>query len=97
MKLLKQRIREARVTHDWSQEDLSSRIGVTPAVVSHYETGNRVPSVQSLTRLAAALCVSADWLLGLESHQRVVQCPRCAGKGVIIAKAPNTPNQGGVR
>ena len=91
MKLLKQRIREARVAHGWTQEDLAKRLGSSPAVISHYEAGQRVPSVVALLKLTAALCVSADWLLGLESHQQVVQCPMCAGKGVVVMTETERP------
>ena len=47
-----------------SQGDLASITGLKPAAVSHFETGQRSPSLNNLKRLADALEVSADYLLG---------------------------------
>jgi transcriptional regulator with XRE-family HTH domain len=37
---------------------------MAPAAVSHFETGQRVPSLESVVKLAEALEVSIDALLG---------------------------------
>lgn len=47
-----------------SQADLAARTGLQPAAISHFETGARRPSFDNLQRLAAALDVSTDYLLG---------------------------------
>ena len=47
-----------------TQADLGSAAGIAPAAISHFETGQRVPSVESLLKLADALSVSVDFLLG---------------------------------
>jgi transcriptional regulator with XRE-family HTH domain len=46
---------------------LGARAGLAAAAVSHFETGQRAPSIESLARLADALDVSADVLLGRRS------------------------------
>lgn len=47
-----------------SQAKLGRLAGIGPASVSHFETGQRVPTVESVVRLADALSVSVDALLG---------------------------------
>lgn len=60
------RIRTARVRRSLSQEQLAEAIGVGSAHISHIETGNSTPSVQTLIDIINALDCSADELLCLE-------------------------------
>lgn len=55
------RIRELRRL---TQAELGGRARIAPAAVSHFETGQREPSLESLVKLADALEVSLDALLG---------------------------------
>lgn len=55
------RIRELR---QLTQSELGGRARIAPAAVSHFETGQREPSLESLVKLADALEVSLDALLG---------------------------------
>lgn len=43
---------------------LAEITGLQPSAVSHFETGNRSPSFDNLRRLADALEVTTDYLLG---------------------------------
>jgi transcriptional regulator with XRE-family HTH domain len=56
-----QRLREMR---NLTQAELGRRAGMAAASVSHFETGQRMPSLESLIKLADALEVSTDVLLG---------------------------------
>jgi transcriptional regulator with XRE-family HTH domain len=47
-----------------SQSELAERAGLQPSAVSHFETGRRSPSFDNLRRLADALDVTTDYLLG---------------------------------
>jgi transcriptional regulator with XRE-family HTH domain len=47
-----------------TQSELGSRAGIAAASISHFETGQRAPSLDSLVKLADALQVSVDALLG---------------------------------
>jgi transcriptional regulator with XRE-family HTH domain len=58
------RLRATRELRGLSQTDLAKRTGLQPSAVSHFETGNRAPSFDNLKRLADALSVSIDYLLG---------------------------------
>lgn len=60
-----ERMREARERRGYTQAHLAERMGVQSSTVSHFETGGRRPSMHNLRRLAMALNVSADYLLGI--------------------------------
>jgi len=57
-------LKRIRASKKLSQSDLANRIGLKPAAVSHFETGQRKPPLDTLTKLADALSVSVDYLLG---------------------------------
>ena len=57
-------LRALRELRGLTQAELGSRAGIAAASVSHFETGQRGPSLESLVRLAEALDVSLDALLG---------------------------------
>lgn len=59
-----ERLRAARESRRLSQGALAERTGLQPSAVSHFETGTRKPSFENLRRLADALRVSTDYLLG---------------------------------
>lgn len=59
-----ERLRKARKTSGLSQSELAARVKVKPPLISHFENGKRAPSLLSLRRLADALDVSIDYLLG---------------------------------
>lgn len=56
-----------------TQGQLGLRAGIAAASVSHFETGQRTPSLESLVKLADALEISTDALLGrsVESSAQV--------------------------
>ncbi len=59
------RLRELREERGITQEALGSKAQISPLMVSHFETGRRqTPSIESLIKLANALYVSADYLIG---------------------------------
>lgn len=63
------RLRSAREKRDLSQGELAKRAGLQPSAVSQFETGSRKPSFDNLRRLANALRVSTDYLLGRVSEE----------------------------
>jgi transcriptional regulator with XRE-family HTH domain len=59
------RLRQARDTRRLSQAELADRSRVPVAMISHFETGVRAnASADNLVKLADALEVSIDYLLG---------------------------------
>ena len=59
-----ERLRHVRELRRLSQAELASRARLQPSAVSHFETGARRPSFDNLRRLANALEVTTDYLLG---------------------------------
>ncbi len=62
--LFPSRLRSARVARSLSQGGLARRSDLQASAVSHFETGARKPSFDNLKRLADALRVTTDYLLG---------------------------------
>ena len=59
-----ERLRAARDHRRLSQVELANRAGLQASAVSHFETASRKPSFDNLKKLADALNVSTDYLLG---------------------------------
>jgi transcriptional regulator with XRE-family HTH domain len=62
--VFRRRILEVREKRGLTQAELGERAGLPPAAISHFETGGRKPSFENLVKLAEALRVSTDYLLG---------------------------------
>jgi transcriptional regulator with XRE-family HTH domain len=59
------RLRHARENlRQWSQSQLAEKAKMPPSSIAHFETGKRKPSFDTLRRLATALDVTTDYLLG---------------------------------
>jgi transcriptional regulator with XRE-family HTH domain len=58
------RLRASRDLRQWSQSELAGRAGMPPSSIAHFEAGSRKPSFETLRRLANALEVTTDYLLG---------------------------------
>ena len=59
------RLKAVREARGWTQDELSGRASLPSSVISHFETGVRgKPSADNLVKLANALSVSVDFLLG---------------------------------
>ena len=63
-KIFSERLRAARKSKRLSQADLAKRTDLLPSAVSHFENGRRSPSFDNLRKLADALAVTVDYLLG---------------------------------
>lgn len=62
------RIREKRRSLNLTMKDLAKIVGVSEGAISHYETGRREPDPDMLKKIACALGVSVDYLLGGDAH-----------------------------
>lgn len=61
-----ERVKEARMNKNLTQEELGNMIGVSKVSICGYETGNRTPTMAMFLRLSDALDVTVDYLLGRE-------------------------------
>lgn len=58
-----EKLRKTRELRKLSQSELAERCGLQPAVISHFETGKREPSLTSFTKLCEGLRVHPGVLL----------------------------------
>jgi len=58
------RIKDRRIALGATQTQLAKKAELTPAAISQFESGARKPSFDALSRLAEALRVTTDYLLG---------------------------------
>lgn len=61
--IFRERLKNARKLRGYSQEELGARARMPASSIAHFETG-RKPSFDSLRRLANALEITTDYLLG---------------------------------
>lgn len=64
-------LKELRKKSGMTQKQLASQIGVTKSVISFYELHERTPSPEVLIKLASTFHVSTDYLLGIDSTQKI--------------------------
>lgn len=57
-------LKQARELRGWNQAELGEKAGMPASSIAHFETGTRKPSFESLRRLANALAITTDFLLG---------------------------------
>jgi len=70
---LAENVRSLRDLRKLTQADLGARAGIAAASISHFETGQRTPSLDSIVKLADALGVSIDVLVGRASVESTAQ------------------------
>jgi len=62
------KIAQKRKELGFNQTELAQKAGLKPAAISQYESGERRPSFEALLKLAGALKVSTDYLIGSGSY-----------------------------
>ena len=62
------RVKQLRIDNNLTQKDIAEKMSITPTGVSYWETGNAIPSYETLKKLADLFNVSIDYLTGNESH-----------------------------
>jgi len=61
------RVTQARKEKGLSREELAKMIGTSGPIIGRYERGDMMPSVEIATKIADALQVSLDFLVGKSS------------------------------
>jgi transcriptional regulator with XRE-family HTH domain len=68
-----ERIGLLREKHSLTQEDLSNKLGITRASLSHYENNRREPDYNTIVKIANFFKVSTDYLMGrTDEHQTML-------------------------
>ena len=61
----RQRLIAAMAARGMTIDELAARTGLATSLISEYRAGRNAPRIKSLTKLCAALGVSADFMIGL--------------------------------
>ena len=64
MGIFGERLREVRQIRDITQEQLAEMADISRVMVGRYETTDQLPALDTLVRIADALGISTDYLLG---------------------------------
>jgi transcriptional regulator with XRE-family HTH domain len=81
-----ERLTTARKLRGLKQMELSHKTGLKQAAISQFETGRRMPSLHNLGRLADALEINADYLLGRSQFMEMQNALRNGKKVSALAK-----------
>lgn len=72
MIIVGKRIRQARVLAGLTQEQLAEKIGVSRTAIVRWEGAETEPTLEHLLALTKSLKVSADYILGIEEHNQML-------------------------
>lgn len=64
IKDLSKKLKDLRLQNNLSQKEVAAKLGISPSIVSGYETGERSPSTENLLALSYLYKCSTDYLLG---------------------------------
>lgn len=92
---LAEKILELRTAHDLSQGDLAERLEVSRQSVSKWETGQSVPDLDKIIKLADLFKVSVDELVQEDAKPRPDPEPTTPGPQIVYVEKPaqRTPAQ----
>lgn len=68
MLLFAKRIRELRKSNGLTQEELGKLVNISKVSISFYESGARMPSLDTLTALCDVFKVDLEYLLGQDNY-----------------------------
>ena len=77
-----ERLIHARKMAAMKQQELADKCAISRQSITMYETEFREPDASVLKRMAGALGVSADWLLGIEGEREVQKIPE-SGEEIV--------------
>ena len=69
IKELPEKLKSLRLQFGFSQKQVAKKLGVSPSIISGYETGERTPSTENLLALSYLYNVSTDYLLGRQAME----------------------------
>jgi len=81
MRILAEKIKEARTEKGMTLAELASMLGVSSRSVSYYESGHRVPSPETLDRLCSAFQKPKEYFVTIEDDIAIRTAMRFGSKG----------------
>ena len=81
------RLKMLRIKNNLSRKQIAELIGVSVSLIGLYETGERLPSLTIIMKLAAQYKVSVDYLLGHKStNEQSISVEGLNPKQIIAVK-----------
>jgi transcriptional regulator with XRE-family HTH domain len=77
------RLKKARKKREMTQAELSEKSGVATTSIAQFEIGSRLPSAENILKLALALKVSTDNLMGMPDYSIYLDCLTSEQMGTI--------------
>ncbi|PFP29370.1 transcriptional regulator [Bacillus sp. AFS073361] len=62
------RLKALRLSRDYTMQDIAEQVGIARSTYAGYETQERFPPIETLSRVAACLNTSTDYLIGLTDN-----------------------------
>lgn len=63
-----ERLKELRIERKLTQQQVAEKLNISTRAYSHYEQGDRDPSIEMLKQLCIFFQVTADYLIGLSDY-----------------------------
>lgn len=76
------RLKELRLSHKFTQEELADKLSVSQRTIAFWEKGEREPDLDKLILIASVFGCSLDYLLGLVAQKDEYD--------IVIGKARNS-------
>ena len=90
----KEILRRLREEHDLTQEAMAQRLHLSRQAVSRWETGETLPSVDTLQLISQVFSVSVDTLLGADVPLQCQCCGMPLQEAEMLSSEPDgTPNR----
>lgn len=85
-----QKLKNLRLSKNYSQQALADKLSVTKSLISSYEQDLRLPSLDMLIKISGEFGVSTDYLLNLD-RQKTINVERLTDEQIAIIS--NTVNE----
>ena len=86
--ILSDRLKEQRELKHLSQKQVADAVSMSASIISNYENGERLPSLDNLITLARFYKCTTDYLLGIEkSNNEVIDASMLSDKQTGLLKA----------
>ncbi len=66
--IIGERIKQERIKKGLSQEELGKLLGVSKVSICGYETGNRIPNMDTFVKLIDVLNIEPNYILGRDTN-----------------------------
>ena len=68
------RIKDLRIDHDMSQDELANILKISKRTLLRYENGESEPTISILIQIALLFNVSTDYIIGIKDSEEI-NCP----------------------